>query len=64
MTKLNIYNKLPQIVKSMFLESEIESQSHAVTLCESMLDSIYGNQEEYEMKKDVSQLKRFINKYK
>ena len=64
MKKLNIYNKLPQIVKSMFLESDIESQSHAVKLCESMLDSIYGNGEEYEMKKDVSQLKRFISKYK
>lgn len=48
----------------MFLESEIESQSHAVTLCESMLDSIYGNQEEYELKKDIIQLKRFIKKYK
>jgi hypothetical protein len=64
MSKSSIYNKLPQIVKSMFLESEIESQSHAVKLCESMLDSIYGNQEEYELKKDVTALKRFINKYK
>lgn len=59
----SIYNKLPEIVKSMFLESEIQSINHAVSLCESMLDSIFGNGEEKELKKEIAQLKRFIQKY-
>lgn len=60
----SIYDKLPPIVKSMYNENEIESYKHAVILCESMLDSIYGNGEEYELKKDITALKKFITKYK
>lgn len=60
----SIYNQLPEIVKSMYNEDQIESYKHAVMLCESMLDSIYGNGEEYDLKKDVTALKRFITKYK
>jgi hypothetical protein len=65
MTK-SIYDKLPNIVKSMYNESDITTYKHAVTLCESMLDSIYGNyeDEEKEIKKEITALKKFIAKYK
>lgn len=63
MTK-SIYDRLPQIVKSMYNPNDITDIKHALTLCESMLDSIYGNFEEHELKKDVTALKRFIAKYK
>lgn len=63
MTK-SIYDRLPQIVKSMYNPNDITDIKHAITLCESMLDSIYGNFEEYELKKDITALKRFITKYK